>query len=572
MNRIADIIEHIRTAQTAGRPESGGGESFDIVFETRTHLVPAALESAVAAVLPVELAVAPLFPAAGAGDADLGRFYRLHVPGLDLAVLPSSPFDLAYHLKDALDLVSAEPDLETEFYREPAADQGPGTGPEFLGDILNCWVEKDAPADRAWALRNMRVPQAWAFSQQHGRADQGRGIVIGQPDTGVAEHAELTGALDFTRAADLLDGDRDPTDPLDPEGPMANPGHGTATASVAVSRGAVLPDPRGGPGDLVGTAPKAMLTPIRCIESVVRISQSRVAQAIDHARRQGCHVVTMSLGGLPSAALKAALRRAVDENMIVLAAAGNCVGWVVWPAAYDRCIAVGGTNVEDRPWKGSCHGPQVDVSAPAELVWRASRQKGDRSTTTISGGQGTSFAVALTAGVAALWLAHHGRSALIASLGPGERLQDRFRRLVMQTARRPVNWTDGELGAGIVDAEALLRHGPGAPGGAGPEMVHLGTSDTAAIARILTEAAVDAPARPRPEAAFGLGLSPAELERYGVELAWLAFKQRVAKQVPRISAQAGTETATAPAAEPSGELSAVLARPGAEPLAAALGR
>ena len=37
----------------------------------------------------------------------------------------------------------------------------------------------------------------------------------------------------------------------------------------------------------------------------------------------------MSLGGLPSAALKAAIHRAVDENLIVLAAAGNCVGWVV---------------------------------------------------------------------------------------------------------------------------------------------------------------------------------------------------------------------------------------------------
>jgi hypothetical protein len=40
------------------------------------------------------------------------------------------------------------------------------------------------------------------------------------------------------------------------------------------------------------------------------------------------------------------------------------------------------------------------VSAPAELVWRAERQRPQDPTDGIGGGQGTSFAVALTAGVA----------------------------------------------------------------------------------------------------------------------------------------------------------------------------
>ena len=42
----------------------------------------------------------------------------------------------------------------------------------------------------------------------------------------------------------------------------------------------------------------------------------------------------MSLGGIPPFALERAVRRAVAADVIVLAAAGNCVQFVVWPARY----------------------------------------------------------------------------------------------------------------------------------------------------------------------------------------------------------------------------------------------
>ena len=65
--------------------------------------------------------------------------------------------------------------------------------------------------------------------------------------------------------------------------------------------------------------------------------------------------------------------------------------------------------------------------------------------------------MALTAGVAALWLAHHGRANLIAiARAQGETLQSMFRRLVQATARRPSGWDSSDFGAGIVDAAALL--------------------------------------------------------------------------------------------------------------------
>jgi subtilisin family serine protease len=192
--------------------------------------------------------------------------------------------------------------------------------------------------------------------------------------------------------------------------------------------------------------------PIRAITSVVMTTQVSVAEAIGYAVDNGAHVITMSLGGVPAAVLERAVRRAVAADVIVLAAAGNCVRSVVWPARYDECIAVGGTNAGDRMWRGSCRGSAVDIAAPAQNVLKA-----NAASDGVGQGQGTSFAVAVTAGVAALWLAHHGRADLVsAARARGETLQAMFRRLVRATARRPAGWNSLDLGAGIVDARALL--------------------------------------------------------------------------------------------------------------------
>ncbi|OWK22165.1 hypothetical protein AJ88_15620 [Mesorhizobium amorphae CCBAU 01583] len=138
-----------------------------------------------------------------------------------------------------------------------------------------------------------------------------------------------------------------------------------------------------------------------------------MAKAVDHAVNISAHVITMSLGGIWSRSLRRAIRKAVEHDVIVIAAAGNCVGLVVWPAAFDDVIAVGGSNVADQMWKGSSHGSKIDFCAPAEFVWRADRKSAADSKGKVSGGQGTSFAAALTAGVAALWLSHFDRAAVI---------------------------------------------------------------------------------------------------------------------------------------------------------------
>jgi len=370
------------------------------------------------------------------------RALVLELPGRVFGLDETAAFAAAYVLAEGFALEAAEPDLPTALFPDGTPVR---EGQESVSDLMPwCWAP-EVPAlntNPLWALRTMRVPEAWAFSEEHQRPSRGEGVVIAQPDTGITKHPELADVL-AVPGYDMLSGDADPTDPLNYFG---NKGHGTGTASVVVSPETLT---------VTGSAPRARHMAIRAIETVYRVQQVSVAQAIDWAVEHGAQVITMSLGGIFSIALERALRRAVEADVIVLAAAGNCVKWVVWPARFDDCIAVAGTNIDDMPWRGTCRGPAVDISAPGENVIRAALT-GDHPSG-FGQGQGTSFAVALTAGVAALWLAHHGRANLVAAArARGETLQVMFRRLVRATARRPDGWDIFEMGAGVVDARALL--------------------------------------------------------------------------------------------------------------------
>ncbi|MCC2114000.1 MAG: S8/S53 family peptidase [Hyphomicrobiales bacterium] len=355
---------------------------------------------------------------------------------------PSFLFKTAAELAEALELVSCVPDVDPGWRAE---DEMGRVAPESIGGIVWALCKSDAspPHDPQWAVRLIRADAAWKKY-----ATKGEGIRIGQPDTGVADHRELDGALDLAAGVDVILGAGPPTDPLSPS--MSSPGHGTATSSAVASRA---------PGRMVGSAPGATVIPIRCVNNVVLSGGAAVAAAIDHARTRSCDVVTMSLGGpIQFADLERAIHRAVEAGMIVLAAAGNCVGWVVYPAWDSNVIAVAAIDAHGHRWRGSSYGPKIDVAAPGESVYVARRSAhDDLDKTLVEPGQGTSFAVALTAGCAALWLAHHTRKAVRKEAARrGVSVQALFRAALRQTAHANADWNHEELGAGIVDAERLL--------------------------------------------------------------------------------------------------------------------
>mgnify|MGYP001815822017 CR=1 FL=1 len=380
----------------------------------------------------------PLFPR---NADDLANFAVLRFPGVAAGRASDALFAIAYELGEIFDLASCEPCIGEHIMAVPE--------PEPVGDRQALpkhrlgSVNGAKHVDKRWAFSNTRVFGAWQLAP-----DLGKGVLIAQPDTGVARHHGIEAEnLRLDLAADIIGGGSDPTDPLD----LHTVGHGSSTASVVVGRRA---------GEISGAAPGAQLVPIRCVRDVTAVNPAPVARAVDHARLSGCHVISMSLGGLGSVALHNAVKKAVSANLIVIAAAGNGIGLTLYPARYPEVIAVAGTNIDDGRWQGTSGGTAVDISAPAEMVWRA---KHDTSSgrPMVAEGEGTSYSAALTAGIAALWLSRHGRENLIAEArSRNVTLQELFRAAVRHTARVPSRWNRSRSGAGIIDAEALLRLRP----------------------------------------------------------------------------------------------------------------
>lgn len=371
-------------------------------------------------------------------------------------------FDLARELARQPGIVAAEPALIVPGGTRTTPTPGVAfKGVAHVGPAAPARTRRFAEAlgadDCEWSIVQVRAREAWSLSSP-GRA-QGNGILVGHPDTGYTHHPEIwsdDGAGNRVRydlGYDFVGGDGDPIDEL-AGSPLTLefPGHGTATASVLMSA-------EGAPDQtrfVTGVAPRATLVPYRVSTSVVHLSFKKLTSAIYAAVEAGCHVISMSLGGpIPSGALERALRYAVDQGVILVAAAGNYWPWVVWPAAYGEVIAVAACNASDTMWKFSATGPAVEITAPGEDVWNAQSVKAGPARYEVVQGSGTSFAVAHVAGAAALWLAHHGRDELIEHFGRAN-LASAFRTTLRQTVRTPTGWNDMRWGAGILNAEALL--------------------------------------------------------------------------------------------------------------------
>jgi hypothetical protein len=360
---------------------------------------------------------------------------------------PGAAWDATYRLRDAPEVVHAEPLFQ---YAVPEMDERATTR-------AMARETHDPATDNnfEWSLEKANVIRAWAL---FGSRPPGSGVVVGHPDTGYTPHPELADASRLLVASgfDFDDDDADPIDDLS-DGVLDNPGHGTGTGSVILSdRGAAVGN--NAREFVSGAAPFASLIPIRTTESVVLFSMRGLRQAIDHAVAKGAQVISISLGGpLPSPALRQAMRRAVDAGTIVLAAAGNQVRFVVFPAAFDEVIAVAASTVRDEPWSGSSRGDAVDITAPGAAVWRAqaTRASGGGFSFAVSRGNGTSFAVATTAGVAALWVSFHGWATLERKYGAAN-IARVFKTILQDTCRTPRGWDTDNFGPGIVDAAALL--------------------------------------------------------------------------------------------------------------------
>lgn len=326
-------------------------------------------------------------------------------------------------------------------------------------NIPGCTSGRDAaPSEVDWA------PRLVGLYDLPPSSTRGNGIRIGHIDTGFTFHPELNaGNIDQVAATSEIDSSLG-VDPM-PGGSS----HGTATGTVLISTAgsSAVNDLDQQSDGITGLAQGATVVPVRAFDTVAVIetpdfipsfTQTAIATAIHYCVAQGCNVISMSFGGTVSMSVVDALEDAYHQNVIMCAAAGNCVGFVVQPASYDFVIACGGVGIESdgsvRTWPGTSYGPKVDISAPADNVWIGDWIDGNAI---VRPGEGTSYAAPHVAAAAAIWLEHHGVDNLTSYYADSNRqLSDVFRMVVKSSALVPANWNTSANGAGVVNLPQLL--------------------------------------------------------------------------------------------------------------------
>ncbi|MCI0435317.1 MAG: S8 family serine peptidase [Gemmatimonadetes bacterium] len=169
------------------------------------------------------------------------------------------------------------------------------------------------------------------------RWSTGRGVRIAIIDTGVdARHPDLRGQVTDIRN-------------FGPGGAITPDRHGTAVAGIIAS---IAGNRRG----IVGVAPGARLLALQaCAQQSPdgrgRCTSFSLARALDYAIESGSDVLNLSLGGPPDRLLERLLIKAIERNIVVVAARAEGRPDASFPATLEGVIAV------------------VDDRTPAEAAW-----------------------------------------------------------------------------------------------------------------------------------------------------------------------------------------------------------
>ncbi|MEM2869516.1 MAG: S8 family peptidase [Thermoplasmata archaeon] len=230
-----------------------------------------------------------------------------------------------------------------------------------------------------WGVDRIDADLAWSNST-------GSGVKVAILDTGIdRDHPDLKdnikGGVNIINSRKSYEDDN---------------GHGTHCAGII----AAVKNKIG----VVGVAHSASIYAVKVLNSQGNGFYSDIIKGIQWCINNGIQVISMSLGGsTDSSALKAACDAAKSAGIVLVAAAGNDGGSILYPAAYESVIAVGAVGQNNdgslyRPdW--SNYGDALDLVAPGVDIY--STYKGDTYKTL----SGTSMACPHVSGTAALVLA-----------------------------------------------------------------------------------------------------------------------------------------------------------------------
>jgi serine protease AprX len=208
----------------------------------------------------------------------------------------------------------------------------------------------------------------------------GRGVVMAFVDSGFYPHPELTGRVLLHVDASTNRVVEEPPDSFEPNDMSW---HGQMTSVIAAGDG------RLSRGKYRGIARDAQLVLIRVSTPRGQVKERDILRGlrwlIDTHKRLNVRVVNISVGGDfvsddPAHPLHRAVRRLVEDGIVVVIAAGNrAANWLVPPASASEAITVGGLDdhnaLDPALWTayhsnyGVCYAgqPKPDLLAPA--VW-----------------------------------------------------------------------------------------------------------------------------------------------------------------------------------------------------------
>jgi thermitase len=236
-------------------------------------------------------------------------------------------------------------------------------------------IPSDANFSFQYGLRNVRAPQGWDYST--GSA----AVTIAILDTGVdLDHPDLISKIvpgyDFINNDSLADDDHFQS-------------HGTHVAGIAAASS------NNGVG-VAGVSWGARIMPVKVLGPLGSGPLSRVADGIIWAANQGAQVINLSLGSdIDSLALRDAVNYAYGRGCVLVAAAGNNNGTVLYPAIYPNVIAVGSVDGNNTRVSNSNTGEALDLVAPGLLIYSTIRNGYGYNS-------GTSMAAPYVSGLAAV--------------------------------------------------------------------------------------------------------------------------------------------------------------------------
>jgi type VII secretion-associated serine protease mycosin len=226
-----------------------------------------------------------------------------------------------------------------------------------------------------WHLKYLKISSAQVISK-------GAGVTVAVVDTGVYRHPDLRKNL--LTGGSVIPGDK--ANSGDQEG------HGTGMAGLIAAHG------RDGHDSALGVAPAAKVLPVKMQKPGDPSGALDIAAGIEWAVAHGADVINVSAAAGPSIALDDAVKAATENDIVVVAGAGNAgqTHGFGYPARIPAVLAVGAIDRSGKHAKFSLSGNQMGICAPGV----------DITSTGLNGRYRTSFgtspATAIVSGAAAL--------------------------------------------------------------------------------------------------------------------------------------------------------------------------